>query len=307
MPLTAEGNERLDRFVARKMPEHSRTRVTQAIKDGMVTVEGEVVTKPGFELKPGQSVAVGDVPEAEPHDLTPAKITLDVRFEDDDMLVVNKPRGMASHPAPGLAPTTLVNALLARSHELSTHAGDWRPGIVHRLDKETTGLMLVAKNDRTHRSLAEQIKSKAAKRVYVAVVYGAPQHECMTINAPIGRNPGIPSLMTVKQGGREAVTHVRVLTCSRRSELPDQSLVACRLDTGRTHQIRVHLSSIGHPIKGDRQYAKKPWNAGPLQLHAALLSFDHPSTGERTTVYAQPPGDFEMRDHVSREGVEAWP
>ncbi|MEX2244349.1 MAG: RluA family pseudouridine synthase [Fimbriimonadaceae bacterium] len=307
MPLSAEGKERLDRFVARKMPEHSRTRVTQAIKDGMVTVEGEVVTKPGFELKPGQLVAVGDVPEAEPHDLTPADIPLDVRFEDDDLLVVSKPRGMASHPAPGLAPTTLVNALLARSHALSTHAGDWRPGIVHRLDKETTGLMLVAKNDRAHRILAEQIKEKTAVRIYVANVYGRPEHEHTTVNAPIGRDPGIPSLMTVKQGGRDAVTHVRVLQNSQAPELPSQTLVACRLETGRTHQIRVHLSSIGHPVKGDKQYAKKPWSVGALQLHATLLAFDHPRTGERTTVYALPPGDFEMRDQVSREGVEAWP
>jgi 23S rRNA pseudouridine1911/1915/1917 synthase len=281
------------------MPEHSRTRVTQAIKEGQVTVEGEVVTKPGHELKPGQQVVVGEVPEPQPHDLTPAQIPLDVRYEDDELLVVNKPRGMASHPAPGLGPSTLVNALLARSHALSTHAGEWRPGIVHRLDKETTGLMIVAKNDRAHRHLAGQIKSKVAERVYVAVVFGSPGESSFTIKAPIGRNPGIPSLMTVKQGGREAVTHVRVL---RRE--PGQSLVACRLETGRTHQIRVHLSSIGHPVKGDRQYAKRPWSEGPMQLHAALVSFDHPETGARVTVYAEPPVDFEHR--VERQELEHW-
>jgi 23S rRNA pseudouridine1911/1915/1917 synthase len=299
MAFVAEGRERLDRFIVRKMPEHSRTRVTQAIKEGQVTVEGEVVTKPGHELKPGQQVVVGEVPEPQPHDLTPAQIPLDVRYEDDELLVVNKPRGMASHPAPGLGPSTLVNALLARSHALSTHAGEWRPGIVHRLDKETTGLMIVAKNDRAHRHLAGQIKSKVAERVYVAVVFGSPGESSFTIKAPIGRNPGIPSLMTVKQGGREAVTHVRVL---RRE--PGQSLVACRLETGRTHQIRVHLSSIGHPVKGDRQYAKRPWSEGPMQLHAALVSFDHPETGARVTVYAEPPVDFEHR--VERQELEHW-
>ena len=301
MPLTAEGKERLDRFVARMMPEHSRTRVTQAIREGQVRVEGEVVTKPSFELRPGQLVEVAGVPQPEPHNLQPADIPLDVRYDDDDLLVVNKPRGMASHPAPGLGPSTLVNALLARSHALSTHAGEWRPGIVHRLDKETTGLMLVAKNDRAHRALAEQIKDKRAERTYVAVVYGLPVHDRFVVNKPIGRHPGIPSLMTVKQSGREAVTHVRVLA---RDPAKSQSLVACRLETGRTHQIRVHLSSMGHPVKGDRQYAKKPWNQGPMQLHAALLSFDHPTTGERTTVYAEPPEDFEHR--VEREEVEKW-
>lgn len=299
MRLTAEGKERLDRFVARMMPEHSRTRVTQAIKDGSVQVEGEVVTKPGFDLRPGQEVEVGEIPEPEPHNLEPVAIPLDVRYEDESLLVVNKPRGMASHPGPGLGPTTLVNALLARSHELSTHAGDWRPGIVHRLDKETTGLMIVAKNDRAHRELAAQIKDKRATRVYVAIVYGSPEHDAFVVDKPIGRHPGVPSLMTVKQGGREAVTHVSVL---RREA--GCALVACRLETGRTHQIRVHLSSVGHPVKGDKQYAKKPWNEGPMQLHATLLEFDHPVTGGRVSVYAGPPPDFEAE--VEREEVEQW-
>lgn len=301
MPLIAEGKERLDRFVARKMPEHSRTRITQAIKEGEVRVDGQAVSKPGYELRPGQRVEVASIPQPPPHDLTPAAIPLDVVYEDDDVLVVNKPRGMASHPGHGLGPETLVNALLARSHSLSSHAGEWRPGIVHRLDKDTTGVMVVAKNDPAHRSLAEQIKAKTAQRTYVAVVFGRPENEVFTVHAPIGRHPGVPSLMTVKQGGREAVTHCRLVRYDRELH---QSLVVCRLETGRTHQIRVHLSSIGYPVKGDRQYAKKPWNAGPLQLHAALLAFDHPATGERTTVYAQPPADFEMG--VEREEVEQW-
>ncbi|MCH8979190.1 MAG: RluA family pseudouridine synthase [Armatimonadetes bacterium] len=301
MPLTADGNERLDRFVARKMPDYSRTRIVQAIKQGEVKVEGKVITKPSHELKPDQIIEVGKIPEPEPHNLEPADIPLDVRYEDDYMLVVNKPRGMSSHPAPGLAPTTLVNALLFRSHDLSQAAGEFRPGIVHRLDKATTGLMLVAKNDFAHRKLADQIKEKTAERRYFAIVKGTPEHKVFKIDAPIGRHPGIPTLMAVRDTGKQAVTHVKTIT-----RLEQGTLVACRLETGRTHQIRVHLSSFGHPIKGDPQYSKLPWSSGPLQLHAAYLSFDHPDTGARLTVYAEPPHDFVGRDDSTREDVENW-
>ncbi|HXH60633.1 MAG TPA: pseudouridine synthase, partial [Fimbriimonadaceae bacterium] len=155
--------------------------------------------------------------------------------------------------------------------------------------------------DAAHRRLAEQIKSKSAERIYVVVVFGMPEHEKFTIDAPIGRHRGIPSLMTVKREGRGAVTHVKVLGSGGHG-----SLVTCRLETGRTHQIRVHLSSIGHPVRGDKQYAKKPWNEGPLQLHAALLKFVHPATGEALAVYAEPPEDFLLADDVTREGIEEW-
>lgn len=301
MPLIAEGKERLDRFVARMMPDYSRTRIVQAIKQGGVTVEGEVVSKPSFELKPGLKVEVGQIPEPEPHNMEPADIPLDVRYEDDDLLVVNKARGMTSHPGPGQGPTTLVNALLFRSHSLSLEAGDFRPGIVHRLDKDTTGLMVVAKNDIAHRKLADQIKEKTAERRYVALVKGTPQHKIYKIDAPIGRHPGIPTLMTVKDTGKVAVTHVKQLGSTLVG-----TVLACRLETGRTHQIRVHLSCFGNPIKGDRLYSKKPWGEGPLQLHATLLAFDHPKTGKRITVYAEPPDDFEARELVKREEVEKW-
>lgn len=311
MPLIAEGKERLDRFVARMMPDTSRTRIVQAIKGGEVTVEGEVVTKPSFELATGLKVEVGAIPEPEPHNLEPADIPLDVKYEDDDLLVINKPRGMISHPAPGQPPTTLVNALLFRSHSLSTEAGEFRPGIVHRLDRETTGLMVVAKNDTAHRKLADQIKNKTAERRYVTIVKGTPEHKVFKIDARIGRHPGIPTLMTVKETGKKAVTHVKILspfslTLRERGLGGEGSLLACRLETGRTHQIRVHLSCFGLPVKGDRLYSKKPWGEGPLQLHATLLSFDHPTTGERVTVYAEPPADFEARELVKREDVEKW-
>lgn len=314
MNLTAEGKERLDRFVARKIPDQSRSKVAQAIKDGLVAVGHEVVTKPSFELSPGDHVTVADLPESSPHDLTPFDFPLDVRYEDDDLLVVNKPRGMVSHPGHGTGNQTLVNALLARSHSLSTEGGEWRPGIVHRLDKETTGLMIVAKNDATHRSLSEQIKRKSAIRIYLAHAFGDFEKHRFVVNAPIGRHQGIPSMMTVKRAGREAVTHFVVLpplTALGSSESEKDSgtrigtLLGCRLETGRTHQIRVHLSSIGHPVKGDSVYAKKPWSEGPMQLHAAFVSFTHPVTGTRVSVYAEAPADFDRGSEVTRATVES--
>lgn len=301
MPLIAEGKERLDRFVARMMPDYSRTRIVRAIKGGEVTVEGEVATMPSLELKTGQVVEVGEIPEPEPLDLEPADIPLDVRYEDDDMLVVNKPRGMASHPAPGLGPTTLVNALLARSHDLSDEGGGFRPGIVHRLDKDTTGLMLVAKNNFAHVALADQIRDRTAGRCYAAFVAGETDKDQFSIDAPIGRHHGIPTLMTVKQTGKPAITHVRKL-CNVEAGW----LVACKLETGRTHQIRVHLSVFGWPIRGDALYAKPPWSKGPLQLHAGLLSFVHPRTNKACEVYAEPPADFIHRDMIEREGLIQW-
>lgn len=301
MVFRAEGKERLDRFLSRMLPDHSRSRLAKVIAGGDVRVEGEPQTKAGFELRPGWEVSLGEIAPPEPHDLTPADIPLNVVYEDEHVLVVAKPRGMATHPAPGLHEPSLVNALLSRSHALSTEGGAFRPGIVHRLDKDTTGLLMVAKSDQAHRRLAEQIRTKQAERRYVAWVVGSVAPERFTIDAPIGRHPGIPSLMAVKRTGKGAVTHVRVLRAQ-----PDRSLVALKLETGRTHQIRVHLASIGHEVLGDRQYARADWKSGPMQLHAAALAFDHPFGDERVTCWTPPPDDFGHDELLTRESVTDW-
>jgi len=302
MKLVAQGPDRLDRFLVAEMPEHSRTKLSKWIESGGVTVDGEVVSRPGLPLKAGMVVDVADVPESAPHNLEPAEIPLVIAYEDEWLLVVNKPRGMAAHPAPNEKDPTLVNALLARSHALSSEAGDFRPGIVHRLDKDTTGLMVVAKTDNVHRKLAEEIRLKIAQRRYVALVAGNPVTDRFTINAPVGRHPGMPTRMSVNSRGKEAVTHIRVL-----KRLDVGVLVSARLETGRTHQIRVHLSEFGFPVIGDPLYGRKNLrHLGPLQLHAGLLAFTHPVSGERVVVYADPPDDFIHREEVSRELIELW-
>lgn len=260
-----------------------------------------VPRKPGFEVRPGMIVDLPDVVETPPHRLEPVAIALDVPYEDDVLLVVNKPRGLAAHPAPNQRSATLVNALLARGHSLSGEAGAYRPGIVHRLDSETTGLMLVAKNDHAHRVLAEQIKAKTAERRYVALVHGCPDQERFRVEAPIGRDPNRRNRMRIDPDGRSAATEAK-----RLRHLGEGSLMALRLETGRTHQIRVHMLAIGHPVKGDRLYGQGPWAAGPMQLHAAFLAFDHPVSGERMAVYAPPPPDFEAAEWVDRISLELW-
>jgi 23S rRNA pseudouridine1911/1915/1917 synthase len=294
----AEAPERLDRFLARLLPQHSRTKLAKLISDGGVLVDGQV-QKPAFMLEAGMTVALEELAESAPHDLTPAAIGLDIVYEDDDLLVVNKPRGLASHPATSLKEPSLVNALLSRSHSLSQTGGSFRPGIVHRLDKETTGLMVVAKNDESHVSLAKQIESKSAERRYVAVVAGDVDREVFSINAPMARDKKDRIKMAVDCRGKEAVTHVK-----RLARLDRGTLITVRLETGRTHQIRVHLRAVGHPVLGDHIYAPKELAGGPLQLHAAYLALDHPRTGERIAVYASPPTDFAGVEFVTRASVE---
>ncbi len=301
MVFVADGAERLDRFIARMAPQHSRTKLAKLIGAGEVSVDGVAITRPSFQLAAGQRVELEEPPETPPHNLEPVAIPLDVRYEDEVLLVVNKPRGMASHPAPNEKDPTLVNALLARSHDLSTEGGAFRPGIVHRLDKDTTGLMMVAKTDAAHRKLADQIRAKTAERRYFAVVHGKPQLERFTIDAPLGRHPGMPTRMAVRNNGRNAITHVKVLT-----RLDAGTLLALRLETGRTHQIRVHLAEFGLPVLGDRLYGRKGEPKDALQLHAAYLAFTHPVTAERVVVYADPPEDFLGCDAVARELIERW-
>lgn len=291
MLLTSEGAERLDKFLANQIPGISRTKLAAWIEAGHVLVDGEPC-KPGQKLEPGSEVEL-ELPDATPpHDLAPADIPLDVVFEDEYLLVVNKPRGLATHPATSLKEPSLVNALLFRGGALSSGSAAYRPGIVHRLDKETTGLLVVAKTDFAHRALADQIASKTAVRKYLAVVAGVPENETFRIDAPIGRDPSNRARMAVvAKGGRHASSFVKHL-----AKVPQGSLVAVRLDTGRTHQIRVHLAAVGHPVYGDHIYAPAGVSEGPMQLHAASLIFQHPTTGERLSFFVPPPEDFLCRE-----------
>jgi len=298
MVLVADGPERLDRFLARMLPDHSRTKLSKLVASGEVKVDGKEA-KPSLMLEPGMQVELAEPDEKAVHDLTPADIPLEVLYEDEDLLVVNKPRGLAAHPAASLKEPSLVNALLARNTALSTAAGEFRPGIVHRLDKETTGLMVVAKNDQAHVVLAKQMETKTAERRYFAVVAGNVEQERFTVAAPIARSKQNRLLMAVDAHGKPAVTHVR-----RLSRVTQGTVVACRLETGRTHQIRVHLRAVGFPVLGDTLYAPREYATGPLQLHAALLAFTHPRTGERVEVYADPPADFYGAGAVGRDDLE---
>jgi len=295
MHLTSDQHERLDRFLARSLPEFSRTRLAKLIDGGGVTVNGKT-PKSSFALEPGMSVELEAPPEPEPHDLSPSNIPLDIVYEDESLLIVNKPRGLASHPASSLKEPSLVNALLGRNVQLSSAAGEFRPGIVHRLDKETTGLMVVAKNDTVHVALAKQLESKTAERRYFAVVAGLIEQERFAIDFPIGRSESDRRMMTVSAKGKRAITHLK-----RVVRLDQGTLVAARLETGRTHQIRVHLRAIGHPVLGDTLYAPKEHAVGPMQLHAGFLAFIHPVSDERVEFYAPPDASFYGVEYVSQK------
>ena len=288
--LTADREgERLDAFVARSVPGLTRSAVQRLLEAGAVTRDG-VPGRKNDRTVPGQLWQV-DLPDPEPADLVPQDIPLDVVYEDEDVIVVNKPVGMVVHPAPGHPDGTLVNALLYHcGRSLSGINGELRPGIVHRIDRDTSGLIIAAKNDAAHLALAEQLQDHTLYREYEAVCVGALREDSGTVDAPIGRHPVDRKRMAVDpRNGRPAVTHWSVL-----GRYPGHTHIRCRLETGRTHQIRVHLSSIGHPLLGDTVYgAKKPVPGLSGQcLHAKKLSFVHPRTGERVTVECPLPGWF---------------
>ena len=278
---------RLDVFLADREKELSRSHIQKLIEGGAVLVNGRAV-KANYKLRTGDSVEI-HVPEAQAWKILPEAIPLDVLYEDEDIIVINKARGMVVHPAAGVSSGTLVNALLYHCKDLSGINGVIRPGIVHRLDKDTSGVMVAAKNDAAHVDLAEQIRLKTAHRIYQALVLGTIAEEKGVIRAPIGRHPTERKKMAVVPNGKEATTHFRVL-----ERFSSYTFVECRLQTGRTHQIRVHMAYIGHPLLGDPKYGKKsPFAIEGQALHSAELMLTHPRTKERLRFAATMPADME--------------
>ena len=276
--LTADqAGERADALVARLIPDLTRSAAQRLLEEGAVTLAGRPVKK-NYKTVPGDVLQV-ELPDPQPVEVLPQDIPLDVVYEDGDVIVVNKPVGLVVHPAPGHPDGTLVNALLHHCGDsLSGINGQLRPGIVHRIDRDTSGLIIAAKNDRAHLALAAQLQDHTLARVYEAVTVGGLKEDEGTVDAPIGRHPVDRKKMVVDwKNGRRAVTHYTVL-----GRYPGYTHVECRLETGRTHQIRVHMSHLGHPLLGDTVYgAKKPWPGLAGQcLHARKLKFIHPSTGQ---------------------------
>ncbi|MDD1366564.1 RluA family pseudouridine synthase [Bacillus sp. MHSD_36] len=288
-------NERIDKFVAGINNEWSRTQVQQWIKDDVVTVNGKTV-KGNYKVRENDEITV-TIPEPEELDIQPEDMNLEIYYEDADVLVVNKPRGMVVHPAPGHTSGTLVNGLMHHCTDLSGINGVMRPGIVHRIDKDTSGLLMVAKNDMAHESLVNQLVAKTVTRRYKAIVHGVIPHDKGTIDAPIARDKKERQSMTVDENGKHAVTHFQVL-----ERFKDFTLVECRLETGRTHQIRVHMKYIGYPLAGDPKYGpKKTLDMNGQALHAGILGFDHPRTGEYIQFEAPIPEVFEDALNILRK------
>lgn len=299
--------ERLDVFLTKKQPELSRSHVQKLVADGKALVNGNV-RKANFKLREGDEVSLV-VPEPEAVEIKAEDIPLDVLYEDEDIIVVNKARGMVVHPASGVNSGTLVNALLFHCHDLSGINGEIRPGIVHRLDKDTSGVMVCAKNDKAHIDLAEQIRTKSAHRVYWAIVHGNIKEEAGIIKGDIGRHPTDRKKMAiVRENGKPAVTHFKVL-----ERFGDYTLIECRLETGRTHQIRVHMTSIGHPLVNDPKYGPKkqsPFAIEGQALHSLTLALRHPGTGEEMTFTAPVPEDMNriltgLRDKLAKDRKKA--
>ncbi|TYC50220.1 RluA family pseudouridine synthase [Weissella muntiaci] len=276
---------RLDKVIADEFAEYTRSQVVEWIKDELVTVNG-AIKKAKYSVKPGDLIKF-TVPEVKELDLQAENIPLDIVYEDDDLLVVNKPQGMVVHPSAGHEDGTLVNALMYHT-PLSTINGVFRPGIVHRIDKDTSGLLMVAKNDQAHEALSAQLKAKKNLRQYIALVHGEFQENEGTIKAPIGRSTADRKKQAVIKDGRDAVTHFKVL-----QRYVGYTLLAVTLETGRTHQIRVHMQYIGHPVAGDPLYGPKKTLPGQGQyLHAATLGLTQPKTQAELVFEAPLPANF---------------
>ena len=279
-------SKRIDKLLTEVIDDASRSQIQGWVKDDVVLIDGKPV-KSNHKVQEGETIT-WYIPEPEPMDILPENIPIDIVYEDEDVIVVNKPSGMVIHPSAGHSSGTLVNALLYHVNDLSGINGVERPGIVHRIDKDTSGLLMVAKNDLAHKSLAEQLSKKTVERKYEAIVHGEIPHEYGTIDAPIGRDPKDRQKMAVVDDGREAVTHFRVLR-----HFADFTLVECTLETGRTHQIRVHMRYISHPLAGDPKYGpRKTLDLNGQALHAKSLGFEHPRTGEWKKFEVEAPKDF---------------
>ncbi|HOQ06822.1 MAG TPA: RluA family pseudouridine synthase [Clostridiales bacterium] len=286
---TGDAGKRLDVWLTNTLGDYSRSYVERLIEQGNVTVGGKTV-KAGYKLKDGDTVQVG-IPEPKPLEVTAEDIPLDIIYEDEDIIVINKPRGMVVHPAAGNYSGTLVNALLKHcSGSLSDINGVIRPGIVHRIDKDTSGVLVIAKNNSAHAILSGKLKEHDVNRIYIAVAEGNVPADRGKVDAPIGRHPVDRKKMAVNmKNGRRAVTHFRVL-----ERFKSSTLLELKLETGRTHQIRVHMAYIGHPLVGDTVYGRKKQKYGfeGQALHAAVLGFTHPRTGEYVEFSADPPQEF---------------
>jgi 23S rRNA pseudouridine1911/1915/1917 synthase len=313
---TASG-ERLDRALAVARPELSRSRIKALIEQGHLKLSGATIEDPALRVKPGQVFTL-EIPPAVPAAPEGQAIALNIVYEDDDLIVIDKPAGMVVHPAPGNPDNTLVNALIAHCGDsLSGIGGEKRPGIVHRIDKDTSGLIVAAKNDAAHKALSEDFAAHNIERAYLCLVWGIPSPSAGVITGNIGRHPVDRKRMAVvTRGGKPAITHYRVLKAFGLGA----SLVECRLETGRTHQIRVHMAKIGHPLIGDPVYgkptaarrgrlspeARKAAEGFPRQaLHATLLGFDHPRTGERLAWESESPEDLRQLEAVLERAAKA--
>ena len=280
-------SQRIDKYLSMVVEDLSRSRIASLIEEGSILVNGEVI-RAKYKVKPADHITAAFEDEMA-LEAAPEKMELDIRYEDHDVIVINKPKGIVVHPANGNQSGTLVNGLLYHCKDLSGINGVLRPGIVHRIDKDTTGLLIVAKNDKAHASLSKQLQNKSVNRLYYALVHGVIEHEFGTIDAPIGRDPKDRQKMAViATNSKPARTHFRVV-----ERFAKYTLVECRLETGRTHQIRVHMQYIGHPVVGDEKYSyRKTMKTNGQLLHAHQLTFLHPTTNERIAVEAPLPKQF---------------
>lgn len=300
--VTVQANEkgvRLDSYIASKEKEMSRTNVQRLIESGNILVNNNI-QKISYKVQAGDEISIV-IPEAKEIEIKPQDIKIDIVYEDSSIIVVNKPKGLVVHPAIGNPDGTLVNAIMNICKDsLSGIGGEIRPGIVHRLDKDTTGLLIIAKNDKAHINLSEQIKNREVKKIYVALVRGIVPEDEATINMPIGRSTKDRKKMAVVKNGKEAVTHFKVL-----NRFKNYTLLEIKIDTGRTHQIRVHMSEIGYPVVGDMVYSngKNEFGIKGQMLHAKSLDFKHPITEKQMHLEAELPKYFkEVIDKLKKEG-----